>query len=115
SEADSTLRTAAPATSSDVATRRRGLAPNTPPPAPRGRTFSRAELEVHASGRISSIFGELFAPQDEHAVQVRMPEPPLLLADRVTGLVGEPGSMGKGTVWTETDVRADAWYLHHGR
>ncbi|MCZ7681769.1 MAG: hypothetical protein M5U28_24445 [Sandaracinaceae bacterium] len=70
---------------------------------------------MHASARISTLFGERFAPQDAHAVQVRMPEPPLLLADRVTGLLGEPGSMGKGTVWTETDVRADAWYLANGR
>ncbi|HJL16616.1 MAG TPA: beta-ketoacyl synthase N-terminal-like domain-containing protein [Sandaracinaceae bacterium LLY-WYZ-13_1] len=93
----------------------RGLTPATPPPAPRGPTFDRADLEVHASGRISTLFGPRFAPQDAHAVQVRMPEPPLLLADRVTGLVGEPGSMGKGTVWTETDVTADAWYLRHGR
>lgn len=94
--------------------RRRGLTPGTPSP-PRGRTFSRDELMVHASGRISDIFGPRFAPQDEHPVQVRMPEPPLLLADRVTGLVGEPGSMKTGSVWTETDVRADSWYLQAGR
>ena len=43
-----------------------------------------------------------------------MPEPPLLLADRVTGLDAVPGSMGKGTIWTETDVEADSWYLHRG-
>src|SRR5690606_1695483 len=94
---------------------RRGLAPSTPPPAPRGRTFARAELEVHASGRISELFGERFREQDAHAVQVRMPEPPLLLADRVSGLDAEPASMQKGTVWTETDVRPDAFYLHDGR
>ena len=40
-----------------------------------------------------------------------MPEPPLLLADRVTGIEGAAQSMGKGTIWTETDVRADSWYL----
>jgi hypothetical protein len=28
---------------------------------------------------------------------------------------GEPMSMGRGTVWTETDVREDAFYLHAGR
>ncbi len=44
-----------------------------------------------------------------------MPMPPLLLADRVTGIRGEPGSMGRGTIWTETDVGEDAWYLHDGR
>ncbi|MEQ9366658.1 MAG: hypothetical protein RIF32_20630 [Leptospirales bacterium] len=82
---------------------------------PRGLTFDRTQIEIHAGGRISEIFGELFERQDDFARQVRMPEPPLLLADRVTGLDAEAGSMGRGTVWTETDVRADAWYLNAGR
>ncbi len=79
------------------------------------RAFSRADLETHASGRISSIFGAGFVGQDGHARQVRMPEPPLLLADRVTNIAGVAGSLGLGTVWTETDVPRDAWYLHAGR
>jgi len=77
-----------------------------------GPSFDRAQLEVLASGKISSVFGPLFKKQDGYARQVRLPEPPLLLVDRVTGIAGEPGSMGKGTIWTETDVRADAWYLN---
>ncbi|MCB9660085.1 MAG: 1-acyl-sn-glycerol-3-phosphate acyltransferase [Sandaracinaceae bacterium] len=81
---------------------------------PTGPSFDRAALEVHAGGRISEIFGPLFAQQDVHSVQVRMPEPPLLLADRVTGIDAEPGSMKKGTVWTETDVREDSWWLNQG-
>jgi 3-hydroxymyristoyl/3-hydroxydecanoyl-(acyl carrier protein) dehydratase len=81
---------------------------------PRGRRFSRQELLVHAEGRISDLFGPPFAPQDQHALQVRMPQPPLLLADRVVGLVAEPASMGLGTVWTETDVREDSWFLNRG-
>ncbi|MBK7050134.1 MAG: polyketide synthase dehydratase domain-containing protein [Rhodoferax sp.] len=76
-----------------------------------GPKFNRAQLEVLAGGKISSVFGPLFAGQDGYARQVRMPEPPLLLADRVTGIDAVPGSMGKGTLWTETDVRADSWYL----
>ena len=32
----------------------------------------------------------------------------------MTGITGEPGSMGKGTIWTETDVRHDSWYLNQG-
>ena len=43
-----------------------------------------------------------------------MPEPPLLLATRVTGIDAEPGSMKKGTVWTETDVREDDWFMNAG-
>ncbi|MFT5355418.1 MAG: 3-oxoacyl-(acyl-carrier-protein) synthase/3-hydroxymyristoyl [Polyangiales bacterium] len=83
--------------------------------APVGPTFDRAALAIHAGGRISEIFGAEFRQQDVHDVQVRMPEPPLLLADRVTGIDAEPGSMEKGTVWTETDVLPDSWYLHRGR
>lgn len=84
-------------------------------PAPVGPTLTRAQLEIDASGKISEIFGPLFEQQDGYARQVRMPEPPLLLADRVTGIDAEPGVLGKGTIWTETDVCSDSWYLHRGR
>ena len=104
-----------------------GIAPAAPPspdPAPVekprrgfdpvGPRFDRRQLEVHAGGRISEIFGPQFAAQDRYDRQVRMPLPPLLLADRVVGLSAEPASMGKGTIWTETDVTWDSWYLHQG-
>jgi 3-oxoacyl-(acyl-carrier-protein) synthase/3-hydroxymyristoyl/3-hydroxydecanoyl-(acyl carrier protein) dehydratase len=81
---------------------------------PVGPTFSRAELEHLASGRISDLFGPAFAGQDGFHRQVRMPMPPMLLADRVTGIDAPPGELGRGTIWTETDVRADAWYVHQG-
>ncbi|MBI5768904.1 MAG: polyketide synthase dehydratase domain-containing protein [Verrucomicrobia bacterium] len=82
--------------------------------APSGPVFSRAELERLASGRISELFGPLFAGQDEFRRQVRMPMPPMLLADRVTGIAAEPGVLGPGTIWTETDVRPDSWYVADG-
>ncbi|MEN0061780.1 MAG: beta-ketoacyl synthase N-terminal-like domain-containing protein [Myxococcota bacterium] len=93
-----------------------------PPPAPVASTsevrpgpkFSRAQLERLASEKISEVFGPLFAVQDDFPRQVRMPTPPLLLADRVTGVDAEPGSMTTGVIWTETDVTPDAWYLHDG-
>ena len=92
------------------------------PPKPRetpqhivGLTLDRAQLEIHASGEISKIYGAPFARQDGYLRQVRMPEPPLLLADRVIGLDAEAGSMGKGTIWTETDVGSQDWYLHLNR
>ncbi len=87
---------------------------NTDAKEPVGPTLTRAQLETHASGRISEIFGADFAPQDDYAVQVRMPEPPLLLADRMVGIDAVPMSLGKGTIWTETDVTWDKWYLHDG-
>jgi 3-hydroxymyristoyl/3-hydroxydecanoyl-(acyl carrier protein) dehydratase len=89
-----------------------------PSPAPAnlpGPKFDRAQLEVLASGRISIVFGPSFAGQDEYALQVRMPAPPLLLCDRVLGIEGEPHSMGRGVIWTATDVGEDSWYLDRGR
>jgi 3-hydroxymyristoyl/3-hydroxydecanoyl-(acyl carrier protein) dehydratase/1-acyl-sn-glycerol-3-phosphate acyltransferase len=83
-------------------------------PRPVGLTFSREQLEIHAGGRISDIFGPQFAAQDHYHRQVRLPQPPLLLADRVTGLQAEPAKLGNGTIWTETDVSQDSWYLHDG-
>ncbi|MWC29610.1 beta-ketoacyl synthase N-terminal-like domain-containing protein [Paenibacillus sp. MMS18-CY102] len=78
-------------------------------------SFTREQLEILASGRISDVFGPAFKGQDGYALQVRMPEPPLLLADRVVQLEGEPLSMGLGSIVTETDVCSDSWYLHKGR
>ncbi|MEO1225739.1 MAG: beta-ketoacyl synthase N-terminal-like domain-containing protein [Pseudomonadota bacterium] len=81
---------------------------------PEGPAFDREQLEVLAGGAISTVFGPLFAQQDGYARQCRMPQPPLLLADRVLGMAGEPGSMGKGVCWTETDITDDSWYLDNG-
>jgi len=81
---------------------------------PSGPVWNREQLKIHSSGKISELFGPLFVPQDSARIQCRMPEPPLLLADRVTGLVAPPGVLGEGTIWTETDVEPDAWYLNSG-
>ncbi|MGW0246594.1 beta-ketoacyl synthase N-terminal-like domain-containing protein [Nocardia goodfellowii] len=73
--------------------------------------FDRAQLERLASGNISDILGSRFSALDGRARHTRMPEPPMLLTDRVVGLDAEPGSLGKGVIWTETDIGRDAWYL----
>ncbi|MFP5512116.1 MAG: beta-ketoacyl synthase N-terminal-like domain-containing protein [Alphaproteobacteria bacterium] len=77
--------------------------------------WDRAQLEILASGKVSDIFGPLFVQQDGYVRQVRMPEPPLLLVDRVVSITGEPGGMGLGSIVTETDVTPDSWYLHNDR
>lgn len=82
---------------------------------PTGLKLDKDGLYVHASGKISAIFGPMFAVQDDYPRQTRMPEPPLLLADRLLGIDAKPGEPGTGTVWTETDVPNDAWWLHRGR
>jgi len=76
-----------------------------------GPRFDRAQLERLAVGRISELFGPMFAAQDNDVRQTRMPAPPLLLADRVTGIDAAPGSMRTGAIWTETDLGHGAWYL----
>jgi 3-hydroxymyristoyl/3-hydroxydecanoyl-(acyl carrier protein) dehydratase len=80
-----------------------------------GPKFSREDLEVLSSEKISTKFGEWFQELDQYTLLIRMPEPPLLLADRVLGIDAIPASFEKGTIWTETDVKSDSWYLHHGR
>ncbi|MFJ4839925.1 beta-ketoacyl synthase N-terminal-like domain-containing protein [Streptomyces sp. NPDC088746] len=90
-----------------------------PVPAPRpGPAFDRAQLEHLASREISALFGPRFAEQDGYAVQTRMPGPPMLFADRVTGIDAVPAALTlpdpvrtDGRIWTETDVLADSWYL----
>lgn len=82
---------------------------------PVGLKLDKDGLRVHSSGNISEIFGPAFAEQDPYLRQVRMPEPPLLLADRLLGIDAEPARNGTGTLWTETDVTADAWWLQQGR
>ncbi|MFY1599785.1 hypothetical protein [Micromonospora sp. WMMD737] len=84
-------------------------------PRPDEPLYDRAQLEILAGGNISEVFGPLFAELDQYPRLVRMPEPPLLFADRVMSIDGEPGSMGTGRIITETDVVADAWYMHNGR
>ncbi|GAB3029377.1 beta-ketoacyl synthase N-terminal-like domain-containing protein [Mycobacterium bourgelatii] len=83
--------------------------------APVGLTLDNNGLLVHSSGRISDIFGPRFKVQDDYHRQVRMPAPPMLLADRVLGIDAEPGKLDTGVLWTETDVTADGWWLHQGR
>ncbi|MEU5116783.1 beta-ketoacyl synthase N-terminal-like domain-containing protein [Streptomyces longwoodensis] len=86
-----------------------------PPPSPRtglpGPRFDRSQLERLAHGRVSELLGPLFGAQDRRRRQTRLPRPPMLLVDRVTGIDAEPASLGTGVIWTETDITADAWYL----
>ncbi|SBS75542.1 Beta-ketoacyl-acyl-carrier-protein synthase I., 3-hydroxydecanoyl-(Acyl-carrier-protein) dehydratase [uncultured Mycobacterium sp.] len=99
-------------------------APSTPAPAPvpsrrpapvKEPLWNRAQLEILAGGKVSEVMGPKFAEYDQYERLVRMPEPPLLLADRVMSIEGEPGAMGTGLIVTETDVDPDAWYIHNGR
>lgn len=77
--------------------------------------FSRQDLEFLASGKISKLFGPAFAQQDDYSLQVRMPQPPLLMVDRILSISGEIGALSPPCrIRSETDVKADAWYSHEG-
>lgn len=80
-----------------------------------GLTLNKDGLHVHASGTISDIYGPAFAVQDNVRRQTRIPQPPLLLVDRLLGIDAPPATIGAGTLWTETDVTAGSWWLHQGR
>lgn len=96
------------------------LAPKLPPALPlyvkrNPVLFDTEALLEHASGKLSKIFGDTFEETDSYTVRVRMPEPPLLLTDRILKIDAQKASMGCGTITTETDIPENAWYLHHGR
>lgn len=75
-------------------------------------SFDRNALLVHAGGKLSQVFGPAFTEIDAYPIRVRMPQPPLLLVDRIVDLEGEPLAMGTGKVVTETDITPNRWYLH---
>lgn len=77
--------------------------------------FDKKDIEEHASGHLSKIFGDRFKSIDSYKLRVRMPEAPMLLTDRVLALEAEPASMKTGWIMTETDVVENSWYLHEGR
>jgi 3-oxoacyl-(acyl-carrier-protein) synthase/3-hydroxymyristoyl/3-hydroxydecanoyl-(acyl carrier protein) dehydratase len=122
--APAAARPAPAATPTKPGKRTGGIQPD-PFRAPVGRSWDREGLKVHAGGQISTIFGPEFRPQDARPIQTRMPMEPMLLADRATGIDATPAAMlaplesdprrRKGTVWTETDVTSESWYLHLGR
>ena len=64
---------------------------------------------------MSEFFGKSFRKQDTYDRQVRLPAPPLLLVDRITGIDAEAGVESTGVIWTETDLTGDQWFIHDGR
>ncbi|MEM1106945.1 MAG: beta-ketoacyl synthase N-terminal-like domain-containing protein [Pseudomonadota bacterium] len=82
---------------------------------PTGPVWDKAALEASTRGKMSDFFGAEFRAQDRYDRQVRLPAPPLLLVDRITGIAAEAGVESTGVIWTETALDADAWYIHNGK
>jgi acyl transferase domain-containing protein/3-hydroxymyristoyl/3-hydroxydecanoyl-(acyl carrier protein) dehydratase len=85
-------------------------------PAPAAPVFMdrKACLEF-AVGKIGNVLGEKFAHVDAYPSRVRLPDEPLMLADRIVSVTGEPNSMKSGSCITEHDVLHNGWYLDAGR
>ncbi|MCB9971487.1 MAG: beta-ketoacyl synthase N-terminal-like domain-containing protein [Hyphomonas sp.] len=80
-----------------------------------GPSWTRDRIEASTRGRMSDFFGAEFRQQDEFVRQVRLPAPPLLLVDRITGISAPPGIDSSGVIWTETDIRKHGEFVHGGR
>jgi acyl transferase domain-containing protein/3-hydroxymyristoyl/3-hydroxydecanoyl-(acyl carrier protein) dehydratase len=74
-----------------------------------------AACREFARGSIGRVLGPDFAAIDAHPTRVRLPDGPLLLCHRIMSVDAAPLSMTSGTLVTEHDVTADAWYLDGGR
>ena len=77
--------------------------------------FSRDDCMEFAVGSVAKVFGPDFEIVDSYPARVRLPDEPLMLVDRVLAINGKKRSLGTGSIVTEHDVRADAWYLDGDR
>ena len=58
------------------------------------------------AGLLACARGELFGPGN-----ARLPLPPMLMFDRITKILADGGSAGKGSVEAELDVNPDLWFF----
>ena len=57
-------------------------------------------------GLLKCARGELFGPGN-----AQLPEPPMLMMDRITDISGDGGAHGKGHVVAEFDITPDLWFF----
>ncbi len=88
---------------------------NRPPFNPDPAWLDFSACQTLARGRLGDVLGPDFAAVDAFPVRVRLPDGPLLLCHRIMSVEAVPRSLGSGTLITEHDVHADAWYLDDGR
>ena len=65
-------------------------------------TTTRFDLE----DLLACARGELFGPGN-----AQLPAPPMLMFDRITSIVAEGGSFGKGALTAELDINPDLWFF----
>ena len=86
-----------------------------PTRSPTGPAWNRASIAASTRGLMSDLFGKAFTPQDKYTRQVRLPAPPLLLVDRITGIDAQAQVESHGVIWTESDLKPGDWFIHEGR
>ncbi|OQY27421.1 MAG: hypothetical protein B6244_10640 [Candidatus Cloacimonetes bacterium 4572_55] len=77
--------------------------------------MNREQCLEFAVGSVANLLGSEFAEVDNHLTRVRLPDEPLMLADRIISVHAEPRSLTSGTVITEHDILPGAWYLDCNR
>lgn len=77
--------------------------------------MDRDQCLEYAVGSIAAVLGPEFADADTYPTRVRLPDEPLMLADRIVSVEGTQFELGHGRVVTEHDVLHDGWYLDSGR
>lgn len=80
-----------------------------------GVFMDRQQCLEFAIGSVANVLGPDYAEADTFPTRVRLPDEPLMLVDRILDIRGKPRSMSAGSVITEHDVLAGAWYLDQGR
>lgn len=90
-------------------------APAAPQPQKTSVFMDREACLEFAVGKIGNVLGQAFAHVDSYPTRVRLPDEPLMLADRIVSVTGIPNSMKSGSCITEHDVKTGAWYLDGDR
>ncbi|MEZ4744179.1 MAG: beta-ketoacyl synthase N-terminal-like domain-containing protein [Bdellovibrionota bacterium] len=68
-----------------------------------------------AAGKIGSVLGGSFSIIDTYPRRTRLPEGPLLLCHRIMSVDAKARSLQSGSIVTEHDIFANAWYLDAGK
>lgn len=76
--------------------------------------YPRALCLEFARGLAQNVLGPEFAEVDAYPVRVRLPDEPLMLADRIMSVSAVKGAPGPGSIITEHDVKPNSWYLDGG-
>jgi len=77
--------------------------------------WDETDLMEFAEGRIEPVFGADYAPIDTYGPRVRLPLPPYMLANRVTGLEATAKAQKPSKMITEYDIPIGAWYAVDGQ